>query len=82
MGSQNCRQQQYALDLADRSQRRGAPRAHDLVEVSPPHKSESFDPQVKYKLQDTLLRLQETCQYDGKFITDQCSAKVCDAASS
>ena len=35
MGSQNCRQQQYALDLADKSRRRSAPRAHNLIEVSP-----------------------------------------------
>ena len=36
MGSQSYRQQQYALDLADKSRDRSAPRAHDLVEVSPP----------------------------------------------
>ena len=34
MGSQSCRQQQYALDLADKSRRRSAPRAHILIEVS------------------------------------------------
>ena len=36
MGRQNCRQQQYALDLADKCWRRSAPRAHNLIEVSPP----------------------------------------------
>ena len=35
MGSQSCRQEQYALDLADKSRRRSAPRAHILIEVSP-----------------------------------------------
>ena len=35
MGSQSGRQQQYALDLADKSRRRSAPRAHNLTEVSP-----------------------------------------------
>ena len=35
MGSQNCRQQQYALYLADKSGRRSALRAHNLMEVSP-----------------------------------------------
>ena len=35
MGSQSCRQQQYALDLADKSRRQSAPRAHNLIEVSP-----------------------------------------------
>ena len=35
MGSQSCRQQQYTPDLADKSRRRSAPRAHDLMETSP-----------------------------------------------
>ena len=35
MGSQSFRQQQYALDLADKSRRRSAPRAHIFMEVSP-----------------------------------------------
>ena len=34
-GNQSCRQQQYAIDLADKSRRRSAPRAHNLAEVSP-----------------------------------------------
>ena len=29
------RQQQYTLDLADKSRRQNAPRAHNLMEVSP-----------------------------------------------
>ena len=36
MGSQNCRQHQYTLDLADKSRRPSAPRAHNLAEVSSP----------------------------------------------
>ena len=62
MGSQNCRQQQYALYLADKSRRRGAdlgpttlmevfpPRAHDSHGSFYPHESHgSVSPRLSWK---------------------------------
>ena len=35
MGSQSCRQQQNALDVADKTRCQSSPRVHNLMEVSP-----------------------------------------------
>ena len=56
---QGCRQQQYALDLADKSRRGSAPRAHDLVEVSPPRIVSPLTRDAKEKVSITI---------DGKVI--------------
>ena len=63
-GKPNCRQQQYALDLVDKSRHRSAPWAHDLVEVSSPTNQNRFTPTLSEKVVQ-VVRV-EVCVSEGE----------------